>query len=121
VGEQLYKNQIKKRICMEETKRIERIEITRKHCELMGDLFINDCIDGKKIEDLIIPEMKRYLGDRNATISVSLALQKAGLEHGMMAGTIASRLTGDRDIPLVFPDNEEVEMKPRETAKINQK
>ena len=101
--------------------KIQKVEITREHCKLMGDFFINDCIDGKKIDDITIPEMKRYLGDRNATISISLALQKAGLEHGMMAGTIASRLTGDRDIPLVFADKEEVKLKPRETFKINQK
>lgn len=100
---------------------MERVEITREHCKLMGDLFINDCIDGKKIEDLIIPEMKRCLGERNATISVSLALQKSGLSHELMAGTIASRLTGDRDIPLVCLDNEKVELKERETATVEQK
>lgn len=100
---------------------MKKIEITRLHCEVMGDLFINDCMDGKKIEDLIIPEMKRYLGQRNTTISISLALQKSGLKHSLMAGTIASRLTGELEIPMVFPDNDKIEIKPKETATIRQK
>lgn len=100
---------------------MEKIEITKNHIKLMGDFFINDCIDGKRIEDLTIPEMKRYLGERNSTIGVSLALQKAGLENAMMAGTIASRLTGDRDIPLVFNDSDKVEIKEREAVQLEQK
>jgi hypothetical protein len=98
---------------------MQKVEITREHCKMMGDFFINDCIDGKKIDDLTIPEMKRYLGERNSTISISLALQKCGLAHEIMAGTIASRLTGDRDIPLVCLENEEVEIKERETVQLD--
>ena len=100
---------------------MQKVEITREHCKLMGDFFINDCIDGKKIEDLIIPVMKRCLGVENATVSISLALQKSGLSHGLFAGTIASRLTGNKDIPLVSVDSEQVGVKEKETIKIEQK
>lgn len=81
---------------------MQKIEITKIHCELMGDLFINDLLDPKKIEYSILPEMKRCLGVENATISVSLALQKCGLEDGVIAGAIAGQLTGYEKAPLVF-------------------
>lgn len=86
---------------------MQRIEISRKHCELMGDLFINDLLDPKKIEHSILPEMKRCLGEDNATISISFALQKCGCEGGLVAGTIASYITGGKPALAVLKKEEE--------------
>lgn len=90
---------------------MKKIEITKEHCRLFGDLFINDCMGGKKIDEITIPEMERYLGKEKAVISISLGLQKAGLDNSMFAGNIASKLVGYEGIKLTSLDTDELEEK----------
>ncbi len=102
---------------------MEKVVITKEHCKLMGDFFINSGIDAKKL-DYVINDMKSYLGEENAGLSISYALQKSGLNNSLFAGALAKQLADLKQVPFLEYETElEKEEKIKEALKLieNQK
>jgi len=92
--EQLYNKEIKKGNFM------KKLEITKDHLENFGDVFLNDCMDGKDVDNHTIHSMQKLIGEENTQKSISIALQKAGIEERQITSVIARALTGGKIIHI---------------------
>ena len=78
---------------------MKKIELNRTHSNALADILINNLSEGKKFEFHIGAVMK-LVTKEEASVVISLALQKAGLEDVMMAGNIANTIVDGKAIPM---------------------